>query len=262
MTLSLRHKRKPTPKCYLTGSSYPLAQLTIIFSDVLTTLKTTRSLFSSYLRIRSSASSATTPELTEARTELESTVTDLSTDLQDLVDSVRAVEGDPLKYGLDIEEVGRRRKLVQDVGEEVEGMRQELTKTVVGAQDMNGSLPPPSAFEADGDGGDDYGAFEQQRQVEMMHEQDEALDGVFKTVGNLRQQADDMGRELEQQGEILEDVDKLADRMGGKLHNGIKRVGWVIKNNEGEQLRLMHLSCRRTDSVELQILGRAVVLEF
>lgn len=239
-----------------------MAQLTIIFSDVLTTLKTTRSLFSSYLRIRSSASSATTPELTEARTELESTVTDLSTDLQDLVDSVRAVEGDPLKYGLDIEEVGRRRKLVQDVGEEVEGMRQELTKTVVGAQDMNGSLPPPSAFEADGDGGDDYGAFEQQRQVEMMHEQDEALDGVFKTVGNLRQQADDMGRELEQQGEMLEDVDKLADRMGGKLHNGIKRVGWVIKNNEGEQLRLMYLSCRRTDSVELQILGRAVVLEF
>ena len=244
------------------GSSYPLAQLTIIFSDVLTTLKTTRSLFSSYLRIRSSASSVTTPELIEARTELESTVTDLSTDLQDLVDSVRAVEGDPLKYGLDIEEVGRRRKLVQDVGEEVEGMRQELTKTVVGAQDMNGSLPPPSAFEADGDGGDDYGAFEQQRQVEMMHEQDEALDGVFKTVGNLRQQADDMGRELEQQGEMLEDVDKLADRMGGKLQNGIKRVGWVIKNNEGEQLRLMHLSCRRTDSVELQILGRAAVLEF
>ena len=126
---------------------------------------------------------------------------------------------------------------MQDVGEEVEGMRQELSKTVVGAQKgqggLNGSLPLPSAFEADGDEGDDYGAFEQQRQVEMMHEQDEALDGVFKTVGNLRQQADDMGRELEEQGEMLEDVDKLADRVGGKLQNGIKRVGWVIKNNEG-----------------------------
>ena len=118
-------------------------------------------------------------------------------------------------------------------------MRQELAKTVVGAQGMNGSLPPPSAFEADGDGADDYGAFEQQRQVEMMHEQDEALDGVFKTVGNLRQQADDMGRELEEQEEMLEDVDKLADRVGGKLHNGIKRVGWVIKNNEGKWLILM-----------------------
>ena len=115
-------------------------------------------------------------------------------------------------------------------------MRQELTSTVVGAQKghgANGSLPPPSAFDTDDADQDDYGAFEQQRQVEMMHEQDEQLDGVFKTVGNLRQQADDMGRELEEQGEMLDDVDRDADRVGGKLQNGLKRVGWVIKNNEG-----------------------------
>jgi hypothetical protein len=67
----------------------------------------------------------------------------------------------------------------------------------------------------------------------MMHEQDEALDGVFRTVGNLRQQADDMGRELEEQGELLNDVDNVADRVGGKLQTGLKKVGWVIKKNEG-----------------------------
>ncbi|KAF6229791.1 hypothetical protein HO173_011221 [Letharia columbiana] len=217
-----------------TGQDDPFLQAQ---ADVLSTLKTTRSLFSSYLRIRSLASSASSPELAQARSELESTVQDLSTDLQDLVDSVKAVEGDPFRYGLDIDEVGRRRKLVQDAGGEVESMRQELAKTVIGAQSkgqgMNGTLPPPSAFDPDEPDGDDYGVFEQQRQVEMMHEQDEALDGVFKTVGNLRQQADEMGRELEEQGEMLEDADRLADRVGGKLQNGIKRVGWVIKNNEG-----------------------------
>ena len=199
-------------------------------------MKQTRSLFSSYLRIRSLASSASSPELTQARTELETNIQDLSTDLQDLVDSVKAVEGDPFRYGLDIDEVGRRRKLVKDVSDEVENMRQELTKTVIGAQKgqgTNGSLPPPSAFDADDAEQDDYGAFEQQRQVEMMQEQDEQLDGVFKTVGNLRQQADDMGRELEEQGEMLDDVNRDADRVGGKLQSGLKRVGWVIKNNEG-----------------------------
>ena len=153
------------------------------------------------------------------------------------MDSVKAVEGDPFRYGLDIDEVGRRRKLVQDTGDEVESMRQELAKTVTGVQSkghgINGSLPSPSAFDPDEPDGDDYEVFERQRQVEMMHEQDEALDGVFKTVGNLRQQADEMGKELEEQGEMLEDADKLADRLGGKLQNGIKRVGWVIKNNEG-----------------------------
>ncbi|KAL8702283.1 MAG: hypothetical protein Q9201_004491, partial [Fulgogasparrea decipioides] len=204
-------------------------------ADVLSTLNATRSLFSSYLRIRSLASSASSPELAQARSELETTIRDLSSDLQDLVDSVRAVESDPFRYGIDIDEVGRRRKLVKDVGDEVEDMREELKKVATGQKrgDANGSvLPPPSAFDPDAPDGDEYEAFEQQRQTEIMHEQDEALDGVFKTVGNLRQQANDMGRELEEQHEMLDEVDTLADRVGGKLQTGIKKVGWVIKKNE------------------------------
>ncbi|MCJ1258663.1 hypothetical protein MMC24_006496 [Lignoscripta atroalba] len=207
-------------------------------ADVLSTLDTTRPLFTSYLRIRSTASSPSSPELIQARKELESTLGDLNFDLQDLIDSVKAVELDPFRYGLDLDEVGRRRRLVEEVGGEVEDMREELAKTVAGAQHKgyggNGNtLPPPSSFDADAPDGDEYAAFEQERQVEIMHEQDEALDGVFKTVGNLRQQADVMGRELEEQGEMLEEVDTLADRMGGKLQNGMKRLGTVIKKNEG-----------------------------
>lgn len=95
---------------------------------------------------------------------------------------------------------------------------------------VNGDvLPDPDSFEDE----DHYAAFEQERQLEMMHEQDEQLDGVFRTVGNLRQQADDMGRELEEQGELLNDVDLVADRVGGKLQTGLQKVGWVIKQNEG-----------------------------
>ncbi|KAL8787231.1 MAG: hypothetical protein Q9213_002342 [Squamulea squamosa] len=204
-------------------------------ADVLSTLGTTRSLYSSYVRIRSLASSASSPELAQARSELEATLQDLSSDLQDLVDSVKAIESDPFRYGVDINEVTRRRKLVEDVGAEVEDMRKELKK-VASSQKENeahgSTLPPPSAFDPDVPEGDEYEAFEQQRQVEIMHEQDEALDGVFKTVGNLRQQANDMGRELEEQHVMLDEVDTLADRVGGKLQTGIKKVGWVIKKNE------------------------------
>ncbi|KAL8769430.1 MAG: hypothetical protein Q9209_004658 [Squamulea sp. 1 TL-2023] len=204
-------------------------------ADVLSTLNTTRSLYSSYVRIRSLASSASSPELAQARSELEATLQDLSSDLQDLVDSVKAIESDPFRYGVNISEVSRRRKLVEDVDIEVEDMRKELKKVANSQKrdEVHGStLPPPSAFDPDGPEGDDYEAFEQQRQVEIMHEQDEALDGVFKTVGNLRQQANDMGRELEEQHVMLDEVDNLADRVGGKLQTGIKKVGWVIKKNE------------------------------
>ena len=169
---------------------------------------------------------------------MESNVHDLSSDLQDLGDSVRAVEKDPFRYGLDIDEVARRRKLVQDVGDELEDMRKELKITIGGSQykGLNGStLPPPDTFGLDSPTErDDFGAFEQQSRVEIMHEQDEALDEVYGTVETLRNQANDMGRELEEQGEMLEDVDNLADRVGGKLQGGLSRVGDVIKRNEGE----------------------------
>lgn len=112
-------------------------------------------------------------------------------------------------------------------------MRRELesvTETTHVAD--RGRLPPPSSFDEQEEDGDSYGEFEAQTQQQMMHEQDEQLDGVFRTVGVLRNQAEDMGRELEEQGTMLDEVDTLADRVGGKLNVGVKRVGDVIRKNE------------------------------
>lgn len=211
--------------------------------DILDLLSSTRPLLESYLRIRRTTSSFDSPELQESRRDLEQNLSDLSADLQDLIDSVRAVEGDPYKYGLEVAEVARRRQLVEDVGSEVEGMRAQVLETVDAKTPKGPSshgagqpgLPHPDAFVEDevNEDNDAYEEFEQQRQQEMLRDQDEALDGVFRTVGSLRQQADDMGRELEEQGILLDDVDNLADRVGGKLQNGIKKIGWVVRNNEG-----------------------------
>jgi member of the syntaxin family of t-SNAREs len=120
---------------------------------------------------------------------------------------------------------------VQDVGGEIEKMRQELQKKLDSGSGGD-DLPDPNAFNiADGDD-DEYAAFEQQQQVEMMREQDQHLDGVFQTVGNLRRQADDMGRELEEQREMLEVVDSVADRVGGRLQTGMSKLQHVMRRNE------------------------------
>ncbi|QKX63618.1 uncharacterized protein TRUGW13939_10789 [Talaromyces rugulosus] len=215
-------------------------------SEVLNTLQTTRPLYASFLRIRSLTTSSSNPELQQSRTELESTLTDLRADLADLVESVRAVELDPYRYGLELDEVERRRKFVAEVGGEIESMAGEMAKSVVEQQQQeheqqqqrkNQSLPNPAEFDTDDDNnnnerGDYYSAYEEQRQVEMMSNQNEQLDGVFRTVGTLRQQADTMGRELEDQTVLLDDVDFLADRVGGKLASGMKRIGTIVKKNE------------------------------
>ncbi|CEJ60446.1 Putative SNARE domain protein [Penicillium brasilianum] len=206
-------------------------------ADVLATLQTSRPLFSSYLRIRSLAKSPNNPELNQSRTELETTLTELTADLDDLVESVRAIEQDPYRFGLELDEVQRRRKLVDDVGGEIEQMRTELAQAVSVAPVPE--LPNPTEFDAaldeeegGGRGDDYYASLEQQRQTELMHEQDEQLDGVFQTVGNLRQQANDMGRELEDQAIMIDEVDTLADRVGGKLNNGMARIRHIVRKNE------------------------------
>jgi len=194
-------------------------------ADVLSTLEETRPLFTSYLRIRSLATSPSSYELTQAGKELEDNLHEITTDLEDLVQSVRAVEQDPFRYGLDVDEVSRRSNLVKEIGSELEGMRRELSKTT----SKSAGLPDPAAFDAEDD---EYAQYEEQRQQEIMHEQDEALDGVFRTVGNLREQADVMGRELEEQGEMLDSVDKQVDSVGDKLQGGMKRLNHIIRKNE------------------------------
>ncbi|PQK15415.1 hypothetical protein BB8028_0005g09280 [Beauveria bassiana] len=198
--------------------------------DVLSQLSSARPLFASYLRIRSLASAASSPELASARADLEAALSALAEDLSDLVASVAAVESSPAAYGLSAEEVARRKRLVQEVGGEVDDMREELQRKL--AAGGGGTSDPAMARGGEQEEEDSYAEFEQQQQLEMMRDQDQHLDGVFQTVGNLRRQADDMGRELEEQHEMLEVVDGVADRVGGRLQNGMSKLQTVIRRNE------------------------------
>ncbi|KKA29587.1 hypothetical protein TD95_003461 [Thielaviopsis punctulata] len=199
--------------------------------DVLSQLSSTRQLFSSYMRIRQLATHSDSPELASARADLSAALDTLSEDAQDLHDAVAAVESSPAAFGLDAAEVTRRRHFVQDVTAEISSMQSELA--------TRSGLPDPNMFALDDAGpraradDDDYAAhFEEMQQQQIMRQQDEQLDDVFQTVGNLRRQADDMGRELEEQREMLEVVEHVADRVGGRLQTGMQKLQYVVKHNE------------------------------
>ena len=201
--------------------------------DVQTQLSSTRQLFTSYLRIRSLTTDRghpPTPELKSALIDLEAALSSLDDDVADLSDAVSAAESAPDRFGLRDGEVGRRRRAVEEVRGEIEDMREELARPARPAQQRGGDdLPDPSAFEVD-DG--EYAELEHRQQERMMREQDVHLDGVAVTVGNLRRQAGDMGRELEEQSGMLDVVDDMADRVGGRLQSGMKKLNYVVKRNE------------------------------
>ncbi|KAI9650996.1 hypothetical protein NHQ30_001033 [Ciborinia camelliae] len=203
-------------------------------ADVHHQLSLTRPLFTSYLRIHSLTKSPhPTPELLSARSDLTTSLSLLTDDLSDLRDSISAIQADPYKYGLQIEEVSRRVRMIEEIGGEVDDMREELEKTMGNARNSNAG---GAAYQDENIGSpldDDYAAeFEHQQQLQMLKQQDEQLDSVFHTVGNLRQQADDMGRELEEQTGMLHDVETVTDRVSGRLQGGMKRMNRLVKENE------------------------------
>ncbi|KAG6298211.1 hypothetical protein E4U09_001025 [Claviceps aff. purpurea] len=209
--------------------------------DVLAQLSSTRPLFTSYLRIRSLSTDPSSPELASALTDLETSLASLDEDLSDLDASVQAIQANPTQYGVSPAELARRKRLVQEIGGEMEDMRQELASKAGPSTGRAADLPDPSSFavgdgDGDGDGydGDDDGfaEFEHQQQLGMVREQDEHLEGVHQTVGNLKRQAGDMGRELEEQGEMLDMVDETVERVGGRLQNGMQKLGHVMRQNE------------------------------
>lgn len=181
--------------------------------------------------------SLTSPELASAHSDLVQNLTDLSADITDLQASVRAIEEDPYKFGLDIPEVARRRRFVDEVQGEVLDIREELEKHgPPGRGTGGGSAQGGYTGGQQANGDDAYTAFNMQQQQELMADQDMALEGVSRTVGNLREQAHEMNRELEEQREMLEEVDRDAERVEGKLKRGVRDLNGFIRKNEGISL--------------------------
>ncbi|KAF3171483.1 hypothetical protein TWF788_009704 [Orbilia oligospora] len=206
--------------------------------DVTALLHTTRQLFSSYLRIRSLASSRTSPELTSAHSELEGALADLEIDLEDLRLAVSEGERDPYRFGLEVEAVAKRRKWLREVEGELSDIKEELGKeAAIMAGSARGRQPTTVVSSYDDDNGsragdDSYTQFEHLHQQELMRNQDDQLESVYRTVGNLRMQANDMGRELEEQAVILDETDAIAERVDGRLRKGMKNLTEFARANE------------------------------
>ena len=89
-------------------------------SEIETNLSTTHSLLTSYDRIASSSSSPTAfPAVIKAWDEFRGTLSVLEADLEDLEESVRVVEETGERWGIEEDEVRRRRNFVERVRGEV-----------------------------------------------------------------------------------------------------------------------------------------------
>lgn len=77
----------------------------------------------------------------------------------------------------------------------------------------------------------DFIEYEQQQQEQIMREQDDQLDQVVVTLGSLKGIASLVNQELDEQGELLNDLDLGVDGMNSKIKKGVKNLQEFIQEN-------------------------------
>lgn len=132
------------------------------------------------------------------------------------------------------EDVSGREAQVKNIKQQLDALKlrfdrriQESTQTTIPLEETveNSTLNTSMAENNDGGMSNPF-------QEQMLREQDVHLDGIHKTMQNLHIQAQTMGDELENQGQLLDNMDEGMDGVVNKLARGRRQLEWVYEKNK------------------------------
>ncbi|KAJ1341249.1 hypothetical protein BSLG_004184 [Batrachochytrium salamandrivorans] len=150
-------------------------------------------------------------------------------DIRDILRNI-IVQGNPARFKLDRAQIDSRKQFVLESRRGIEDMRSNVNNPgaarMGGASGMRESLLGSGKKRTDkyGRSEEEYKMSnqrfverEQSQQQSLMREQDEQMDDVAVTVGNLREVARVMGDELDDQTRLLGEVEIQVDSTQNKL---------------------------------------------
>lgn len=73
----------------------------------------------------------------------------------------------------------------------------------------------------------------------MIEKQDQELEELGVVVGNLGQIGRDINRELDDQAELLDNMDRDMDRTSGRMKNAMKKMNILIAKSKGTVMMMV-----------------------
>lgn len=137
-----------------------------------------------------------------------------------------------------IEDLQKSVSVMQKNGQNTTGRESQVQHLRETLQKLNIQRKTPSAtalnLEHDQDDEQENTShqFENPFQEQLLREQDTHLDSIHHTMTNLHLQAQTMGEELEDQGQILNDMDTNIDTLTNKLSRGRRQLEWIYEKNK------------------------------
>ncbi|ORY26857.1 t-SNARE [Naematelia encephala] len=178
-------------------------------------LSTTNTLYETYRR---------TPDQSTLD-ELKNTVQLLQGDIEDLEESVRAVETIGDRWGIGAQEISRRRAFVERVKADVRDLRSRFSK--------KGKERAYSYRDVEDDNDvEEARRWEMEEQQTLVTRQDDTLGVISGTLHTLASQAGLIGSEVAQQSEMLDDLGNRVDNTDSRLRKVTRKMEDFIRRNE------------------------------
>ncbi|KAJ1935464.1 Syntaxin-10 [Linderina pennispora] len=203
----------------------------IVQDDVVSAFGQIKSLFAAWKRLSGKRRSQQEENEFQFTTdELYSTISSISTDLEDLQETINVARGSPEEYGLTPAQIKDRQAFVATKQKALEDMRRALAQPErrTAAQDTDNSQSDHFAVEFGG---------QQQEQQMIINQQDQHLDSMLDTVRNLHGIAGTMNTELDDQAILLDEMGDLVERTQSKIDVARKKVNEFLRDKSNRSLR-------------------------
>ncbi|WWC67665.1 uncharacterized protein I206_101576 [Kwoniella pini CBS 10737] len=203
--------------------------------EIESTLSTLPDLLTAY------ASSPSSSQHHEAQEELRNTLQILEGDFEDLEESVRVVAEMGDRWGISTQEVSSRRKFLQRVKKEIDGLRAKVSPNKgKGKAKMSGQngrykdnpYEDERGYREDDEDLEEAKRWEAEQQQLYVQRQDDTLGVISGTLHTLASQAGLIGNEVAEQSEMLDDLGNRVDTTDSKLTKVSRTMQDFIRRNE------------------------------
>lgn len=156
-------------------------------------------------------------------------------DLRLLKEAIDITENDRQRFGISDNELNRRRKIVENIGENLTKLQQSKTFVITQARrncPIDGR--EKSLFVFDGNA---YPSHEKFNREMIAKQQDERLAEIARNSSRLAGVAHSMNTELISQNILIDDLQHNVEGQLGTVDSVIKRVGSVLRTNSRRQVK-------------------------
>eukprot|EP00124_Ichthyophonus_hoferi_P001627 Ihof_evm4s90 gene=Ihof_evmTU4s90 len=220
----------------------------VVKDEVEQAVSSVRKLYERWQELYSSSSVTENEEYEWATNELKNSVRGIEWDLEDLDDTIDIVEQNPLKFKITANEMNERKGFIiqtrQTIKEIKDTINSQQAKSKIESNNrtalLNSKSHASNKYEKlDDELTRDNQTFisEQRRDHKMeMEEQDRNLERVGRSVGVLKHLGTEIGRELDDQVLLMDDLGENMDQTDSQLRKVTKKVERVLDSmSDGKQ---------------------------